>query len=129
MFNSRRHGTLFTGLKGIVQLEKTGVKAGINISTSNSFFCLFCPLGSDREVTGVISVHAQYRCNEPFIAIYKPMVYCTCICMATHVILLMRANPLRGQVREGLGPGNHDFLGLAKWHRAVRRVRFGAQKS
>jgi hypothetical protein len=68
--------------KGIVQLEKTGVKAGINISTSNNFFSLFCPLGSDREVTEVISVHAQYRCtcNEPFIAIfYEPMVYCTCM--------------------------------------------------
>ncbi len=27
----------------------------------------------------------------------------------------------------GLGPGNRDFLGPVKWHRAVRRVPFGAQ--
>ncbi len=40
------------------------------------------------------------------------------------VILLMRANPLRGQVGGGMGPGNLDFLGPVKWHRAVRRVSF-----
>jgi hypothetical protein len=25
----------------------------------------------------------------------------------------------------GLGPGNQDFLGSVKWHRAIRRVPFG----
>ncbi len=29
----------------------------------------------------------------------------------------------------GLGPGNRDFLGPVKWHQAVGRVPFGAQKS
>jgi hypothetical protein len=38
-------------------------------------------------------------------------------------MLLMRANPLRGQVG-----GNRDFFGPCKWHRAVRRVPLGAQK-
>ncbi len=30
---------------------------------------------------------------------------------------------------KGLGPGNGKFLGPVKWHRAVRRVPFGAQKT
>jgi hypothetical protein len=42
-------------------------------------------------------------------------------------MLLMQANPLRGKVGGGLGPGSQDFLGPV--HRAVRRVPFGAQKS
>jgi hypothetical protein len=29
----------------------------------------------------------------------------------------------------GLGPGNREFLGPVKWHRADRRVTFGAQKT
>ncbi len=43
----------------------------------------------------------------------------------------MRANPLRGQVGGGwaLERGNRDFFGPVKWHRSVRRVPFGAQKS
>jgi hypothetical protein len=28
----------------------------------------------------------------------------------------------------GLGPGNRDFIGPVKWHRADRRLPFGAQK-
>jgi|LakMenEpi03Aug12_release.lakeMendotaPanAssembly.Ray.scaffolds.fasta_scaffold2915002_1 hypothetical protein len=28
-----------------------------------------------------------------------------------YIMLLMQANPFRGQVEEGLGPGNQDFLG------------------
>jgi hypothetical protein len=42
--------------------------------------------------------------------------------------LLMRENPLRGQVGQGLGPGNREFLGPKQWHRAVRRVPLGTQK-
>jgi hypothetical protein len=38
----------------------------------------------------------------------------------------MRADPLRGQVGGGLGPGNRQFL---KWRRADRRLLFGAQKA
>jgi hypothetical protein len=42
------------------------------------------------------------------------------ICSAQYLMLLMRANPLRGQV------GVETFLGPVKWHRAVRRVPFAA---
>jgi hypothetical protein len=108
---NREDKTLFTGLKGIVQLKKTGVKAGINISTSNNFFCLFCPLGSDREVTGVISVHAQYHCNEPFIAIYEHVLYC----VSVHVWGPVRnafdaGKSIMRASGKGLGPDNHDFF-------------------
>jgi hypothetical protein len=48
---------------------------------------------------------------------------------APYVMLLMRGQ-LHYEVQwEGLGPGNRDFLGPVKWHRAVRREPFGAQKS
>jgi hypothetical protein len=33
-------------------------------------------------------------------------------------LFLMRADPLRGQVGRGLCPGNREFLGPVKWHRA-----------
>jgi hypothetical protein len=42
---------------------------------------------------------------------------------------LMREDPLRGQVGGGWALEIETFLGLVKWHRAVRRVPFGAQKS
>jgi hypothetical protein len=45
------------------------------------------------------------------------------------VMLLMRENPLRGQVGEGWAQEIDTFLGTVKWHRVVRRVSFGAQKS
>jgi hypothetical protein len=45
---------------------------------------------------------------------------------APYVMLLMRANPLRGQVGEGWALEIETFLGPLKWHRAVRRVPFGA---
>jgi hypothetical protein len=41
---------------------------------------------------------------------------------APYVMFLMRASG------RGLGPGNQDFLGPVKRHRAVRQVPFGAQK-
>ena len=43
--------------------------------------------------------------------------------------LLMWANPLRGQVGGGWALEIETFLSPVKWHRAVRRVSFGAQKS
>jgi hypothetical protein len=48
---------------------------------------------------------------------------------APYVMLLMRANPLRGQGGVGWALEIETFLGPVKWHRAVRRVPFGAQKS
>jgi hypothetical protein len=44
-------------------------------------------------------------------------------------MFLMRADPLRGQVGRGLGPGKREFFGAVKWHRAERRVPFRAQKT
>ncbi len=43
-------------------------------------------------------------------------------------MVLMRATPLRGQVREGWALKIKTFLGPVKWHRAVGRVPFRAQK-
>jgi hypothetical protein len=49
---------------------------------------------------------------------------------ASYVMVLMRADPLRGQVGGGLGPGNRDFFGPCEMASSrYRRVPFGAQKS
>jgi hypothetical protein len=46
-----------------------------------------------------------------------------------HLKKLMRANPLPGQVGGGGWALEIEmFLGPVKWHQAVRRVPFGAQK-
>ncbi len=44
------------------------------------------------------------------------------------VMLLMRANPLRMQGGGGWALEIETFLGSVKWHRAGRRVQFGALK-
>jgi hypothetical protein len=44
-------------------------------------------------------------------------------------MFLMREHPLRGQVEGGCALENESFLGPVKWHRADRRVPFGAQKT
>ncbi len=46
---------------------------------------------------------------------------------APYVMFLMHADPLRGQVGGGWALKIETFLSPAKWHRAVRRVLFGAQ--
>jgi hypothetical protein len=46
---------------------------------------------------------------------------------AQYEMLLMRANPLRGQVGGSWALEIDTFLGPVKLHRAVRRVPFGAQ--
>jgi hypothetical protein len=46
-----------------------------------------------------------------------------------YIMLLMQANPLRGQVGRSWALEIKTFLGPVKWHRAVRQVPFGAQKS
>jgi hypothetical protein len=53
----------------------------------------------------------------------KPMIY-----TVQSVMLLMRADALRGQVGGGWVLEIETFLSPVKWHRAVRRVPFGAQK-
>jgi hypothetical protein len=44
-------------------------------------------------------------------------------------MFLKRENLLRGQVEGGWALDIETFFGPVKWHRAVRRVLFGAQKS
>jgi hypothetical protein len=58
------------------------------------------------------------------LAIYVPMIY-----TAPYVMLLMGADKLRGQVGGGWALEIKTFLGPVKWHQAIRRVPFGAQKS
>ncbi len=44
-------------------------------------------------------------------------------------MFLMRADTLRGQVGGDWALEMESFLGPVKWHRAARRVPFGAQKT
>ncbi len=55
---------------------------------------------------------------------YAPMIYA-----APCVMFWMCAYPLRGQVGGGWALEFESFLGPVKWHRADRRVPFGAQKT
>jgi hypothetical protein len=43
-------------------------------------------------------------------------------------MFLIRSDTLRGQVGAGCALEIETFLGPVKWHRAKRRVPFGAQK-
>ncbi len=45
------------------------------------------------------------------------------------IVLLMRPDPLRGQVGGGWALEIESSLGHVKWRRADRRVLFGAQKT
>jgi hypothetical protein len=45
------------------------------------------------------------------------------------IMFWIRAYPLRGQVEGGWTLEFESFLGPVKWHRADRRVPFGAQKT
>jgi hypothetical protein len=60
----------------------------------------------------------------PRLAIYGPMIF-----TAPYVLLLMRENPLRGQVGGGWALEIETILGPVKRCRAFRRVPFGTQKS
>ncbi len=57
------------------------------------------------------------------ITIYAPMIY-----TAPCIMLWMRAYPLRGEVGGGRALEFESFLDPVKWHRADRRLPFGAQK-
>jgi hypothetical protein len=48
---------------------------------------------------------------------------------APYIMFLMLEDTLRGQVGGGWALEIETFLGPVKWHRTVRRVPFGAQKS
>jgi hypothetical protein len=62
--------------------------------------------------------------GQHVLAIYAPPIY-----TAPCVMFLMRADPLRRQVGGGWALKIEGVLGIVKWHRADRRVPFGAQKS
>jgi hypothetical protein len=55
---------------------------------------------------------------------YAPMIY-TALC----ILFWMHAYPLLGQVGGSWALEFESFLGPVKWHRADRRVPFGAQKT
>jgi hypothetical protein len=81
-----------------------------------------------------LSKNATYLCPPPtrsywvipegLITIYAPLIY-TALC----IMFWMRAYPLRGEVGGGWALEFESFLGPMKWHRAERRVPFGAQKT
>ncbi len=48
---------------------------------------------------------------------------------ASYVMVLMRADPLQGQEGRGWALEIETFLGPVTWHRAVKRVQLGPQKS
>jgi hypothetical protein len=48
---------------------------------------------------------------------------------APSIMFLMRSDPVLGQVGGGWALEIEIFLGPVKWHRADRRVLFGAQKT
>jgi hypothetical protein len=58
------------------------------------------------------------------IDIYAPMIY-TARCL----MFWVRPAPLQRQVGGGWALEIESFLGPVKWHRANRRVPFGAQKT
>jgi hypothetical protein len=60
------------------------------------------------------------------LTIYAPMIYNY---TAQSIMFWMRAYPLQGQVGGGWALEFESFLGPVKWHRANRRVPFGAQKT
>jgi hypothetical protein len=62
--------------------------------------------------------------GETRITIYAPMIY-----TAPCIMFWMRAHPFRGEVGGGWALEFSSFLGPVKWHRADRRVPFGAQKT
>ncbi len=93
-------------------------------SISRAFTCYI-----EKETTkGKALGGGRYRCfisrGGCLLDIYAPMIY-TAYC----VMFLMRADLLRGQVGVGWALEIKAFLGPVKWHRADRRVPFGAQKT
>ena len=69
-------------------------------------------------------VTAVLYCLLCILTIYAAKIH-TALC----IMFLMRAFPLRGQVGGGWALEMESFLGPVKWHRADRRVPFGAQKT
>ncbi len=78
---------------------------------------------SGSVVTKILTLFfVSLNCDDG-ITIKAPMIYTT-----PCVMFLMWADTLRGQVGVGWALEMESFLGPVKWHRADRRVPFGAQK-
>ena len=78
-------------------------------------------------IASLLGVHTKNTISHllrGILAISAPMIY-----TAPCVMLLMQAVFIVRTSERGVGPGNQDFLGPVKWHRAVRRVLFGAPKT
>jgi hypothetical protein len=66
-----------------------------------------------------LNVMDPQHCENPIITIYAPMIY-----TAPCVMLLMRADTLRGEVVGGLALEISSFVGPCEMARADRRVPF-----
>jgi hypothetical protein len=73
---------------------------------------------------GEVYSTAHALSTSGFLAIYGPTIY-----TAQYIMLLMRENPLQGQVVEGWALEIEPFLGPVKWPRDIRQVPFGTKKS
>jgi hypothetical protein len=80
--------------------------------------------GYDVSNTQRTRVDKRARTKGHIIAFYVPVIY-----TAPCVMLLIRSASITWASGRGLCPGNRDFLGPVKWHRADKREPFGAQKS
>ncbi len=72
----------------------------------------------------VFCPQSLYSSFDVKLNIYAPM-----ICIALYMMFWMRAYPLQGQVGGGWALEFKSFLDPVKWHRADRRVPFGAQQT
>ncbi len=75
------------------------------------FFIFFA---SDMETILRSLGNSEYYDARVILAFYGPMIY-----TASYKMLLMRENPLRGQVGGGWALEIETFLGPVIWHRAV----------
>jgi hypothetical protein len=98
------------------------ILVGITLIRRGCLFspCFLCPTHF------FMSLFSRIIKNLPWevLAIFAHMIY-----TAPCVMFLMRADPLRGKVGGGCALEIKSILGPVKWHRADRRVPFGAQKT
>jgi hypothetical protein len=86
-----------------------------------------------RLTTSLEEVDNQYfyfiSCEYHLCRVYSICVKHNSYLWTYDLLVLMRADPIRGQVGGGWALEIETFVGPVKWHRAVRQVLFGAQKS
>jgi hypothetical protein len=67
--------------------------------------------------------HTRHKCRQEFTGIYEPMIY-----KAPYVMLLMLANPLRGQMGGGWALEIETFLGPVICIKPLEECDFGKIK-